>query len=137
MRENQTWIQNEILAVLNRTPLDSDHVERFTAVWLSQKLNYSRNFISQLLNDLVAQRQCVKINTRPVYYLSRQQLLSLGYEIPDAISVISGWPDLKKYKNRKEADVFDSLIGKNGSRLTRLSKPRPRLPIPRRACRCF
>ena len=62
MRENQTWIQNEILSVLKTTPLCAENAERFTAAWLSQKLNYSRNFISQLLNDLVAQKQCVKIN---------------------------------------------------------------------------
>ena len=38
MRENQTWIQNEILSVLKTTPLCAENAERFTAAWLSQKL---------------------------------------------------------------------------------------------------
>lgn len=115
MRENQTWIQNEILSVLKTTPLCAENAERFTAAWLSQKLNYSRNFISQLLNDLVAQKQCVKINTRPVYYLSRSQLLAQGYSVPDSVSVLPGWRELESYKTSSESDVFDRLIGKNGS----------------------
>lgn len=115
MRQNQTWIQNEILSILKNTPIQHANIGSFTAAGLSQKLNYSRNFISQLLNDLVDQASCIKINTRPVYYLSRQQLSLQGYAVPDTVRVITGWEDLEAYKLKKENDVFDRLIGRNGS----------------------
>lgn len=115
MRENQLTVQNQILSLLKSEELNEKQADHFTAAWLAQKLNYSRNFISQLLNDLTEQRLCVKINTRPVYYFSRERLLQQGYAIPETLSSLSGWPQLNEYKLRKENDVFDRLVGRNGS----------------------
>lgn len=111
MRENQLTVQNQILSLLKSEELNEKQADHFTAAWLAQKLNYSRNFISQLLNDLTDQRLCVKINTRPVYYFSRERLLQQGYAIPETLSSLSGWPQLNTYKLRKENDVFDRLVG--------------------------
>lgn len=115
MRENQLTVQNQILSLLKSEELNEKQADHFTAAWLAQKLNYSRNFISQLLNDLIDQRLCVKINTRPVYYFSRERLLHQGYAIPETLSVFTSWQQLNMYKLRKENDVFDRLVGRNGS----------------------
>lgn len=51
----------------------------FTTAWLAQQTSLSRNAASEYLNQLCQQRQAVKINTRPVYYLSVAALRTKGY----------------------------------------------------------
>ena len=108
MRENQLTVQNQILSLLKSEELNEKQADHFTAAWLAQKLNYSRNFISQLLNDLTEQRLCVKINTRPVYYFSGNRTMCLI-----------------------------GLSGETGAFPMPSNKRKPRLPIRRKACLCF
>lgn len=80
----------------------------FTTAWLAQQTSLSRNAASEYLNQLCQQRQAVKINTRPVYYLSVAALRTKGYDI-DRVAY-----DSFEQLNRRGFD-FQSLIGANGS----------------------
>ena len=80
----------------------------FTTAWLAQQTSLSRNAASEYLNQLCQQRQAVKINTRPVYYLSVATLRTKGYDI-DRVAY-----DSFEQLNRRGFD-FQSLIGANGS----------------------
>ncbi|MCH4221966.1 MAG: sigma 54-interacting transcriptional regulator [Solobacterium sp.] len=84
------------------------HKECFTALFLGNELDLSRNAVSQYLNEYVQQGKAVKINTRPVYFYHAEVLEELGYEILG--STYSSFESLKK----QDSD-FDTLIGANGS----------------------
>ncbi len=47
-------------------------LRRFTANDISEALNISRNLASQYLNELVKEKQAVKVNSRPVYFFHRR-----------------------------------------------------------------
>lgn len=49
-------------------------LRRFTANDISEALNISRNLASQYLNELVKEKQAVKVNSRPVYFYHRRSI---------------------------------------------------------------
>ncbi|MCD5001960.1 sigma 54-interacting transcriptional regulator [Enterococcus saccharolyticus] len=83
--------------------------EKLTANELADKLNQKRNTVSKYLNQLWEQGVFIKINTRPVLFMSRKILKDAGYLVETAsVETIS---DLKKL----EENTFMKLIGINGS----------------------
>ena len=99
------------LEIKKRT--QSNEVEEnicFTAQDLCSGLKMSRNTISQYLNELVKENKCIKINTRPVYFFSKEVLESLwSVSIPKSI-----YNSIEELLLLKEQD-FEQLIGYNGS----------------------
>jgi len=68
-------MRNEILSFLaNQTDFfDPQNLsEVFTASYLAERFDLKRNTASHYLNQLVAQGELVKINTRPVYFLHKK-----------------------------------------------------------------
>lgn len=49
-------------------------LRRFTANDISETLNISRNLASQYLNELVKEKQAMKVNSRPVYFFHRRSI---------------------------------------------------------------
>lgn len=49
-------------------------LRRFTANDISEMLNISRNLASQYLNELVKEKQAMKVNSRPVYFFHRRSI---------------------------------------------------------------
>lgn len=48
--------------------------ERFSASWISEKFDLSRNLVSQYLNEFVGNGYLIKVNTRPVYFYDKSIL---------------------------------------------------------------
>ena len=84
------------------------HNECFTALYLSNELDLSRNAVSQYLNEYVQQGKAIKINTRPVYFFGAEALEEMGFTI-----IGSNYPSFESLK--KNDSDFDALIGANGS----------------------
>ena len=84
------------------------HNECFTALFLSNELDLSRNAVSQYLNEYVQQGKAIKINTRPVYFFGTEALEEMGFSI-----IGSNYPSFESLK--KNDSDFDALIGANGS----------------------
>ncbi|ELB7200771.1 sigma 54-interacting transcriptional regulator [Enterobacter hormaechei] len=107
--------------LLNQTDFfDPQHLsEVFTASWLAQRFAMQRNTASHYLNQLVAEGQLIKINTRPVCFLHKgsfeQQFFPLSrseYSSVDELLAEEG-------DRAPAADHFALLIGHDGS----LKKP--------------
>lgn len=82
---------------------------------MQKVFHVKRNTVSTYLNQLVKENLVIKINTRPVYFLSRSVFEKKFFNIP--ASILDSFQELKEYeppKNDKH-DVFDELIGAEGS----------------------
>lgn len=70
--------------------LQIDQMSDFCTMEISQKLFLSRTLVSQYLNDFYKDNEVIKINSRPVYYLSRlglETLLGSKIEIHDFLNI--------------------------------------------------
>ncbi|MEG0694422.1 MAG: sigma 54-interacting transcriptional regulator [Erysipelotrichaceae bacterium] len=85
----------------------------FTAVDLATFLKTSRNTVSQYLNDYVKAKQVIKINTRPVYFFTRQELES-NYNKHCDIDNFDSIDELYHYFVSDKKD-FEKLIGYDNS----------------------
>lgn len=111
-------MRNEILTFLaNQTDFfDPENLsEVFTARYLAERFDLKRNTASHYLNQLVAQGELVKINTRPVYFLHKkafsQQFFGLSANEYDSIAQLLNDGD----SNQESPDHFSLLIGHDGS----------------------
>ncbi|WP_028991809.1 sigma 54-interacting transcriptional regulator [Thermoanaerobacter thermocopriae] len=87
-----------------------------TAEDLSETLGISRANISHILNKLVRDKLLVKLVSRPVYYLTREKAEELiGESIGESISLNDFIALIKKANRKSSTDIFENLIGYNGS----------------------
>lgn len=102
--------KDDLLALLHEYTLKFGlkHNECFTALYLANELDLSRNLISQYLNEFIEQGKAIKITTRPVYFFEIEALQQLGYEVMS--STYASFSDL-----RIGTADFEGLIGANGS----------------------
>lgn len=86
-------------------------LEYYTASNLSEKLNVSRNLVSQYLNEYVDKEIIFKVNTRPVYFFQKFYF-EKKYNCEIKEKIISKEKFLTLTNNKKN---FENLIGFDGS----------------------
>ncbi|MCJ7842976.1 sigma 54-interacting transcriptional regulator [Lederbergia sp. NSJ-179] len=89
--------------------------DQFTANVMAERFQVKRNTISHYLNKMVEEGKVIKINTRPVYFLSRavfeKQFFPVSTCIFDSLDSIQEQMKEATY----EVDLFDQLVGADGS----------------------
>lgn len=76
MQGGMSMKKDEILKYLESVTHEFDlkNYDIFTASYIGQKFNLSRNTVSQYLNQSVQEEKLIKIQTRPVYFFHKQSL---------------------------------------------------------------
>ncbi|WP_270427575.1 hypothetical protein, partial [Amedibacterium intestinale] len=66
----------QLLEELTKRTLENEIEENscFTSNDLSDFMQMSRNTVSQYLNEFVKEKKCIKVNSRPVYFFSKEAL---------------------------------------------------------------
>ena len=103
-------MKNKLLKILDDYTNTYDVIEKecFTAQYLANELEISRNTVSQYLNEFIKDDKVIKIMSRPVYFYSKSELIKKGYDIQ-----VNIFNEFKSF-NTKNKD-FEKLIGANGS----------------------
>ena len=104
------WLKNQT-RIYGLTQL-----ERMTTRNIAAQLNLSRTLVSQYLNELCKENACVKISSRPVYYLARQEL-ETKYQVTLTDEEYFNVADLVQALSRKPfpARNFENVVGADGS----------------------
>ncbi|MDT3763784.1 sigma 54-interacting transcriptional regulator [Priestia filamentosa] len=88
---------------------------RLTAKIIAEMFCVKRNTVSHYLNQLVNEEKVIKVNTRPVYFISQsifeQQFFPLPYYTFNSFQEILEYS--KEIKGK--GDIFERLIGSKGS----------------------
>lgn len=86
-----------------------------TAKMISEIFHVKRNTVSHYMNQLIDENLVIKINTRPVYFLSRSIFEQKFFGSPN--SVYNSFKELLDHqsKAKPKLDIFESLIGSDGS----------------------
>lgn len=105
----KTKIYNMIVEFTQRN-LDTNA----NSVYISDKLNLSRNLVSQYLNELFNEHKLIKINTRPVIFYDIEQAEKLN-NIELETYEFKSLDELKKALVTKGKKDFEKLIGYNES----------------------
>ena len=102
----------QLFQELKRRTLENKIEEnlRFTSNDLSDFMHMSRNTVSQYLNEFVKDKKCIKINSRPVYFFSKEVIENKWNIILDK----EIYPSVRELLASKEDD-FKKLIGYDGS----------------------
>lgn len=89
--------------------------EKLTANVISNIFQVKRNTVSHYLNQLFDENLIIKINTRPVYFLNRQIFEQKYYSVPTTL--FNSFQELQDLQpsQQETKDIFDQLIGSNGS----------------------
>ena len=93
------------------------NLENLTAEYISTQLEIKRNTASSYLNKLWNDKEIIKINTRPVYYMDKLVIYE-KYKVDVDKFLFDSIDDFKDYiASRKEIvrDPFNKLIGHEGS----------------------
>lgn len=110
-------LKNEILNILAEFTIHfnwEDPSDQLTAAGLSEVFSVKRNTVSHYLNQLVEEKKVIKINTRPVYFLNRDVFINHFFYVENI--QFNSINDLRISKiNSPKKDVFENLIGTNGS----------------------
>lgn len=104
----------ESLITLVKENTKKGREENNTAFLLGNALGLSRNTVSQYLNDIFNQGLFIKINTRPVLFLDKEEL-EKKYHIHFHIFIFSSLDELKNYIENGGKKDFQNLIGYSGS----------------------
>lgn len=85
--------------------------ETITAAAMAKQFRVKRNTVSHYLNQMVNEERVIKINTRPVYFLSRSVFEERFFPLPRC--VFESFDQLQKSAPQAtaESDLFDQLIG--------------------------
>jgi sigma-54 dependent transcriptional regulator, gfr operon transcriptional activator len=86
-----------------------------TAKMISEIFHVKRNTVSHYLNLLIDEDMVIKINTRPVYFLSRSTFERRFFR--PLGSVYTSFQELLEHRPQVKAklDIFEGLIGSDGS----------------------
>lgn len=76
---------------------------------MQKVFHVKRNTVSTYLNQLVKENLVIKINTRPVYFLSRSVFEKKFFNIP--ASILDSFQELKEYEPPKN-DKHDPRLRK-------------------------
>lgn len=111
-------LKDELLAYLEEQTLQFDWDNpspSLTAMEISEVFHVKRNTVSHYLNQLVEEGKVIKINTRPVYFLSHETFERKFYSV--ASSVFDSLQQLRDCEPKADdpRDIFSSLIGSDGS----------------------
>lgn len=93
-----------------------NNLELITTQYISSKLNFKRNTISHYLNELFANDEVIKINSRPVYYVHREEFEKRYFKLQrneyrDIHELFYRMDDNKK----ENKDGLDDVIGADNS----------------------
>lgn len=97
-------LNNESISIVDETFATS-------ATDICERFNIKRNTASRYLNELVTEGYLIKINTRPVLFLSKKHT----EEALNIECVKKEYSSLDELLHYNEEDVFDIVIGRNGS----------------------
>lgn len=103
--------------------------ENSNSLYISKKVNLSRNLVSQYLNELFNEHKLLKINTRPVVFYDIEQVEKLNNITLEAFEFKS----LAEFKNAlvlKEAKDFEKLVGFNESLSTAVNQCKATISYP-------
>lgn len=111
-------LKNDILLYLVRETqsLNLDNLtEKYTANTIAEHFNVKRNTASHYLNQLVEEFKVIKINTRPVYFFSKNIFEKMFFHLSECI--FESIEDIKSNQSEgaKKKDIFDQVIGVEGS----------------------
>ncbi|WP_462258966.1 sigma 54-interacting transcriptional regulator, partial [Vagococcus teuberi] len=111
-------MKKKIIAYLdNQTSFFSfDYVsDVFTASKIAEIFNVKRNTISHYLNQLTSEGKLIKVNSRPVFYLSKKTFEEENFKLKK--NVYSSFQEILNEKPyfKKERDFFSLMIGYNQS----------------------
>ncbi|WP_342431040.1 sigma 54-interacting transcriptional regulator [Neobacillus sp. FSL H8-0543] len=89
--------------------------DRLTAKVISEFFHVKRNTVSHYLNQLLDEEKIIKINTRPVYFLSRSIFERQFFPLP--IYVLNSFQELMAHQpaEKPPLDLLEGLIGSEGS----------------------
>ncbi|GIO21662.1 sigma 54-interacting transcriptional regulator [Oceanobacillus sp. J11TS1] len=111
-------LKDDLLLYLNeKTPTFNieDPSEAFTANSIASLFEVKRNTVSHYLNQMVEEEKVIKINTRPVYFLSRhvfeQHFFKVSFCSFESFKLL----EEQKCKTENHLDIFDRIIGSDGS----------------------
>lgn len=86
-------------------------LKHFTANDISETLNISRNLASQYLNELVKEKQAIKVNSRPVYFFHKRNVELSAQTVFDTC-VFSGLDEfMLKVSSQNACKDFQKAIG--------------------------
>lgn len=103
------YLIEETRAILN------DDFSLLTTTVISETLHISRSLTSQYLNELFAEGELIKISSRPVLYFDKQTLEAL-YKVENLDSEYLSINELMDtIQNSVSNDVFEEVIGHDGS----------------------
>jgi sigma-54 dependent transcriptional regulator, gfr operon transcriptional activator len=92
---------------------EEDELHFFSSTYIGNILGLTRNAVSQIMNKLLRVRKVIKINTRPVYFFSKE-VLEKEFETPIEETIFSSIEELLHYVEKKEhfiIDPFSKFIG--------------------------
>ncbi|GEA92467.1 hypothetical protein PDA01_03600 [Pediococcus damnosus] len=99
----------ESLKTLSLALLDNNELG-VSANTIAQKIDIQRSTVSLYLNELVRNKEAIKINTRPVYFLDA----NIYQNNKDKLSRITEYIENKETEQGNQ-DPFDELVGSDGS----------------------
>lgn len=99
-----------------QNPIELDHMEQFTASSIAHVVNASRSVVSQYLNEFHNEGILIKINTRPVMFLHREQFCK-EFHVQLTLSTYESIEEMKRdgEQHRLQAAAFDQLVGSSES----------------------
>lgn len=102
---------------------DEEQFYRFSTSFMAQELNIPRSIASSTLNKLYGTGELTKINTRPVYYLSRTQL-EMRFHVDHIPALFSSVDQLSAFlqQNHERKDTFSAIIGHDKSLKTQIKQ---------------
>ncbi|MBS4535585.1 sigma 54-interacting transcriptional regulator [Clostridium sp. D2Q-14] len=111
-------LKDKLLLYLKEKTLNfkfSEPSKEFTAMFMAGVFEVKRNTISHNLNQLVKDKRVIKINTRPVYFLSKEGFEEEFFSVENC--VFKDLDELKRYGERYESKlgILENIIGAYGS----------------------
>ena len=110
--------KQDLLDYLKKINIEADfsNIEKFSTVAIADGFHISRSLASQYLNSLFREGKIVKIDSRPVYYISRF-VFERDFDIILNSLSFSSLDEAKEYllNQKKMRYSFENLVGFDGS----------------------
>lgn len=92
-----------------------EKLNQCTTMAIGEHLYLSRNLTSLYLNELVKEGSLIKIASRPVYFLCRQEIEKVIGDMVEELDSYNGKEFLEMLKGGKRKSIFEQMIGSDGS----------------------
>ena len=110
--------KQDLLDYLKKINIEADfsNIEKFSTIAIADGFHISRSLASQYLNSLFREGKIVKIDSRPVYYISRF-VFERDFDIILNSLSFSSLDEAKEYllNQKKMRYSFENLVGFDGS----------------------